>query len=71
MTFGSHFLRLVQLKQVRATVVYGGPLTGVADRKELARLLHRQVCGLREQYRSQQGTSGNLKFLSGCRDKMF
>jgi len=52
MTFGAHFLRLVQLKQVRATVVYGEPLTGTPDRKELARLLHRQVSDLREQYRS-------------------
>jgi lyso-ornithine lipid O-acyltransferase len=52
MTFVSHFLRLVQLEQVRATVVYGTPLTGEQDRKELARRLHHQVCGLREQYRS-------------------
>jgi len=51
MTFGSHFMRLVQLEQVRATVVYGTPLTGVTDRKELARMLHRQVCGLREEHR--------------------
>ena len=54
MTFGSHFLRLVQLEEVRATVVYGGPSTGVPDRKELARLLHRQVCGLKEQYRPME-----------------
>lgn len=50
MTFGSHFLRLVQLSKVRATVVYGQPLTGEPDRKQMARVLHRQVCGMREQY---------------------
>jgi 1-acyl-sn-glycerol-3-phosphate acyltransferase len=65
MTFGSHFLRLVQLEQVRATVVYGRPLQGVTDRKELARVLHRQVCGLKEQYRPTVAGQG----MAGERDR--
>jgi 1-acyl-sn-glycerol-3-phosphate acyltransferase len=51
MTFSTHFRRLIKLDQVRATVIYGEALTGATDRKQMAKTLHRQVGGLREQYR--------------------
>lgn len=44
MIFFPHFLRLIQLDQITATVVYGEPIKGQTDRKEIARQCHRQVC---------------------------
>lgn len=46
MTFFSHFLRLISLKAIKATVVYGAPVPAGLDRKAMARQLHRQVCEL-------------------------
>ena len=51
MTFFSHFLRLIQIKSVRATVCYGAALTEALDRKEMARRLHREVGEMRERFR--------------------
>jgi 1-acyl-sn-glycerol-3-phosphate acyltransferase len=51
MTFFTHFPRLIALRKIRATVVYGTPVAGETDRKEIARQLHRQVCGLGERFR--------------------
>jgi 1-acyl-sn-glycerol-3-phosphate acyltransferase len=48
MTFFTHFLRLIRLEKITATVVYGGRITAGLDRKEMARQLHRQVCALAE-----------------------
>jgi 1-acyl-sn-glycerol-3-phosphate acyltransferase len=51
MTFFTHFPRLIALKKVKATVIYGERLQGEPDRKQIARRLHRQVCTLAGQRR--------------------
>jgi len=43
MTFFPHLLRLLAREKIEATVVYGAVLPPGADRKEMARQLHRQV----------------------------
>jgi 1-acyl-sn-glycerol-3-phosphate acyltransferase len=52
MTFFPHFLRLLTLEKITATVVYGSPAPGGLDRKQMARLLHTQVCELAAKRRS-------------------
>ena len=63
MTFGTHVLNLLTKRRVEAHVSFGAPLTGVADRKELAVALHSQVRGLMEAHLSagaaEHGTARN------------
>jgi len=47
MTFVPHLLNLCALPRVTGVVHYGEPVTGVRDRKELARRLHAAVAALR------------------------
>ena len=51
MTFFPHFLHLITLDKIKATIVYGTPVTGEPDRKQIARQLHRQVCAMAGQHR--------------------
>lgn len=48
MTFAPHFLNLLARRRLRARVHYGQPVSGIRDRKELARRLHAAVCELKE-----------------------
>jgi 1-acyl-sn-glycerol-3-phosphate acyltransferase len=50
MTFFSHFLRLLTVEHIRATVVYGTALPAGLDRKAMARQLHQEVGALAEQH---------------------
>jgi len=52
MTFFSHFRRLIALKEIRATVVFGDAIVREPNRKELARQLHRQVCEMAKRNRT-------------------
>lgn len=49
MTFGSHLLKMMTLKSIQATIVFGLARSPGNDRKALARELHADVLGLREQ----------------------
>lgn len=52
MTFGPHFLNLLARRRIRARVHYGSPVTGISDRKELARRLHAAVSDLKARAQS-------------------
>ena len=54
MTFGPHFLNLFSKRQIEAHVAYAPPFAAGADRKELARKLHAQVCELAERHGSKK-----------------
>jgi 1-acyl-sn-glycerol-3-phosphate acyltransferase len=51
MTLGPHLLNLLGKRRITAHVVFGSPLRGHANRKQLARTAHAQVCALRDQFR--------------------
>ena len=51
MTFFPHIRRLLSLKNIRATVAYGPALPPGMDRKEMAKVLHGQVCELAGRHR--------------------
>ena len=53
-----HFLNLLSKKSVRACIVFGEPITGIRDRKELGRLLHKSVA---EMYCDPQAAQRDLK----------
>lgn len=46
MTFAPHLLNLLAQKWIVGRVEYGEPITGISDRKELARRLHAEVSGM-------------------------
>jgi 1-acyl-sn-glycerol-3-phosphate acyltransferase len=48
MTFGPHLLNLLSKRRIEAWVSYGSPVKAGLDRKELARELRAEVCGLKE-----------------------
>ena len=50
MTFGAHLLNVLSKRRIRATVCFGTPVTGIDDRKELARELHARVCQLKDEF---------------------
>jgi len=50
MSFGPHFLNLLSKRQIEAYVAYAPTFAAGANRKELARKLHAQVCELAEQH---------------------
>lgn len=50
MTFAPHLLNLCALPRVVGHVFYGEPVTGVTDRKELARRLHAAVLELKARH---------------------
>ncbi|MDB6111181.1 MAG: hypothetical protein JWR69_2931 [Pedosphaera sp.] len=50
MTFGPHLFNLLSKKRIEAFVSFGPTLHGEKDRKEMARELHTQVCGLKNSY---------------------
>lgn len=50
MTFATHLLNLCALPRVVGHVFYGEPVTGVTDRKELARRLHAAVLELKARH---------------------
>jgi 1-acyl-sn-glycerol-3-phosphate acyltransferase len=54
MTFGPHLFNLLSKKNIEAVVSFGTPLTDHMDRKEMARELHAQVCGLRDAHFARQ-----------------
>ncbi len=54
MTFGSHFLNLLSKRGILVGVTYGPSNGGGPDRKELARMLHEQVCRLAEESRPRR-----------------
>jgi 1-acyl-sn-glycerol-3-phosphate acyltransferase len=51
MTFLSHFVRMISLEKIKATVVYGGAVERGLDRKQMARELHHRVCIMAEDAR--------------------
>ncbi len=51
MTFAPHFLNLLAQPWIVGRVEYGEPVTGISDRKELARRLHGAVSGMLERRR--------------------
>jgi 1-acyl-sn-glycerol-3-phosphate acyltransferase len=53
MTFAPHFLGLLARRRIRARVHYGTPISGIADRKELARRLHAAVSDLQARARGR------------------
>ncbi|HEX4646953.1 MAG TPA: lysophospholipid acyltransferase family protein [Verrucomicrobiae bacterium] len=50
MNFGSHVLNLLSKNGIQAFVSFGSPVSDGLDRKEMARALHAQVCGLKDEY---------------------
>jgi len=48
MGFGEHLLRMLKVKRIYATVVFGEPRRPVAERKEFADLLYQDTLKLRE-----------------------
>lgn len=50
MTFFTHFLNLLTRKDIQAQVRFGSPTSGKPGRKELAKDLHAQVCGMKREY---------------------
>lgn len=55
MTFGSHLLKMLTLKSIRATIVFGPARSPGIDRKTLARQLYADVVSLKEQLNGSQG----------------
>lgn len=55
MTFAAHFLRLLGLPSVEATVAYGEARSPGGSRKSLARALHEDVCALAAGCRGKEG----------------
>lgn len=49
MVFFPHFLNLLSKRTITARVRYGNPVQGIADRKELTRILHTAVVALRHE----------------------
>jgi len=49
MTFGSHLLKMMTLKSIQATIVFGSPRSPGSDRKILAKELREDVLALKEQ----------------------
>ena len=47
MTFAPHFFNLLAQRHLVGRVHFGKPVAGIADRKELARRLHAEVCALK------------------------
>jgi lyso-ornithine lipid O-acyltransferase len=60
MIFGPHLLNLLSKKRIEAFVSFGSPLEGEMDRKEMARALHSQVCGLKNAYLAGVGAGTPL-----------
>lgn len=58
MTFAAHLPNLAALPRVTGHVFYGRPVTGLADRKELARRLHAEVLALKERHGGRPRSSG-------------
>jgi 1-acyl-sn-glycerol-3-phosphate acyltransferase len=50
MTFAPHFLNLLAKRTIRGRVFFGEPVSGLPDRKQLARRLHEEVSLLRERH---------------------
>lgn len=55
MTFAPHFLNLLAHRRVVGRVEYGEPISGIPDRKELARRLHAEVSGMLERRKAVTG----------------
>jgi lyso-ornithine lipid O-acyltransferase len=55
MTFGRHLLKMMTLKSIRATIVFGETRHPGTDRKVLAKELHGDVLELRDQAGKGQG----------------
>jgi 1-acyl-sn-glycerol-3-phosphate acyltransferase len=64
MTFAGHFLRLLGLPAVEATVAYGLPRSPGGSRKALARSLHEDVRALAAGRREQEGLDRFIPSLS-------
>ncbi len=55
MTFGPHFFKLMRKRRIKARVKFGSALSNAADRKEMAREAHAQVCRLKEEHERASG----------------
>lgn len=60
MTFGPHLFNLLSKDRIEAFVSFGPTLNGQIDRKEMARELHTQVCGLKNSYLAGKGSDNLL-----------
>lgn len=68
MTFATHLPNLAALRRVTGHVYYGRPVTGLSDRKELARRLHAEVLAIKARHGGSLRSSG-LE-AAGARDQL-
>jgi lyso-ornithine lipid O-acyltransferase len=60
-TFFPHSLNMMSKRSFEAIVSFGEPVTGIEDRKELARELHARTCRLKDEYFAKHPETAPLK----------